>query len=144
MTQLIPVQLDDGMMLYIEAQDNTDSPTISPELALEQRRTGQKGLPTFKPARIDPAQSMQLMQNTIRTYAYYCMNAFKNCGVANIDEVTLEFGVNLSVDAGVPYIASGKAQSSLKITVKCSYPKAEAASTNGLAAAQEAANVVSR
>ena len=62
MTQLIPVQLDDGMMLYIEAQDNTDSPTVSPELELEQRRTGQKGLPTFKPARIDPAQSMQLMQ----------------------------------------------------------------------------------
>lgn len=42
MTQLIPVQLDDGMMLYIEAQDNTNSPTVSPELELEQRRTGQK------------------------------------------------------------------------------------------------------
>ncbi|MBM0741270.1 hypothetical protein JOY44_06495 [Phormidium sp. CLA17] len=140
MTQLVPVQLDDGMMLYIEAQDNTNSPTISPEAELEQRRTGQKGLPTFSPPRIDPAQSMQLMQNTIRTYAYYCMNAFKNCGVANIDEVTLEFGVNLSADAGVPYIASGKAQSSLKITVKCSYPKAEATSINGLVIGQEAKN----
>ncbi|PZV08100.1 MAG: hypothetical protein DCF22_20855 [Leptolyngbya sp.] len=137
MTQLVPVQLDDGMMLYIEAQDNTDSPIISPETELEQRRTGQKGLPTFNAPRINPAQSMQLMQNTIRTYAYYCMNAFKNSGVANIDEVTLEFGVNLSADAGVPYIASGKAQSSLKITVKCTYPKSEMASTNGLVVGQE-------
>ncbi len=82
---------------------------------------------------------MQLMQNTIRTDAYYCMNAFKNCSVANIDEVTLEFGVNLSADAGVPYIASGKAQSSLKITVKCTYPKAEVAPTHGLMVGQKGA-----
>jgi hypothetical protein len=53
------------------------------------------------------------------------MNAFKNSGVANSEEVTLECGVNLSADAGIPYIASGKAQSSLKITVKCTYPKPE-------------------
>jgi len=137
MTQLVPIQLDDGMMLYIEAQDNTESPITFSETDLEQRRTGQKGLPTFNAPRINPTQSMQLMQNTIRTYAYYCMNAFKNCGVANVDEVTLEFGVNLSADAGVPYIASGKAQSSLKITVKCTYPKSEAVSANGLVVGQE-------
>jgi hypothetical protein len=138
-TQLIPVQLDDGMMLYIEAQNDTETSPSTPAIAEpeEQRRNGHKGLPSFNAPRVNPAQSMQLMQNTIRTYAYYCMNAFKNSGVANIDEVTLEFGVNISADAGVPYIASGKAQSSLKITVKCSYPKAEAISAHGLAAAPE-------
>lgn len=74
---------------------------------------------------------MQLVQSTIRTYALYCLNAFRNFGAANVNEVTLEFGVNLSADAGIPYIASGKAQSNLKITVKCSYDKPEVANGQG-------------
>jgi hypothetical protein len=84
--------------------------------------------------RLNPTQSMQLVQSTIRTYTVYCLNAFKNISLANVNEVTLEFGVNLSADAGIPYIASGKAQSNLKITVKCSFDETEAAeiqSTNG-------------
>lgn len=72
-----------------------------------------------------PAQSMEMLQSTIRTYTLYCLNAFKNVGSANVDEVTLEFGIGVSADAGVPYIASGKAQSNLKITVKCTYNQGE-------------------
>ncbi len=128
MTKIVPVQLDNGTVLYIEAQDNTETDPITPQNPVEdsgeQRRNGAKGIgnPTM-PFRPNPAQSMQMVQNTIRTYTVYCLNAFKNCGAANVDEVTLEFGVNLSADAGIPYIASGKAQSNLKITVKCSYNK---------------------
>lgn len=136
MATLIPIQLDDGMMVYIEAQDNVDtaaSVTQTPfQETGEQTRTGQKGLPSFSTPRIDPTQSMQMVQNTIRSYAYYCMNAFKNLNSANISEVTLEFGINLSADAGIPYIANGKAQSNLKITVKCTYPQiAMSGASNG-------------
>lgn len=126
MSTLVPVHLEDGMVLYIEAQEDTTPTAVAPSPQLEtgeQTRGGQKGLPSFQPPRLNPAQSMQMVQSTIRTYAYYCMTAFKNFGVANVDEVTLEFGVNLSADAGIPYIASGKAQSNLKITVKCTYAK---------------------
>lgn len=126
MSTLVPIQLEDGMLVYIEAQDNVETNQVSqvpiPETG-EQTRGGQKGLPSFSPPRINPAQSMQMVQSTIRSYAYYCMTAFKNFGAANVDEVTLEFGINLSADAGIPYIANGKAQSNLKITVKCTYPK---------------------
>ncbi len=128
MAKLIPMQLDDGMVIYIETQDDAEPTSIlpSPSPATgEQTRGGQKGLPGFPSPRTNPAQSMQMVQSTIRTYAYYCMNAFKNLGDANVDEVTLEFGINLSADAGIPYIASGKAQSNLKITVKCTYPRLE-------------------
>lgn len=131
MTTLVPIQLDDGMVLYIEAQEGTQTAAIvppAPNPEGEQTRSGQKGLPSVNLDRVNPTQSMQLVQTTIRTYAYYCMNAFKNLGAANVDEVTLEFGINLSADAGIPYIASGKAQSNLKITVKCSYPKVEVGS----------------
>ena len=128
MSKIVPVQLDNGTVLYIEAQDDAEAPLVAPpipgENAEEQRRGGAKGIGDLRmPLRPTPTQSMQMVQSTIRTYTVYCLNAFKNCGAANVDEVTLEFGINLSADAGIPYIASGKAQSNLKITVKCSYNK---------------------
>ncbi|MBC7972539.1 MAG: hypothetical protein H7Z11_20835 [Verrucomicrobia bacterium] len=131
MTKIVPVQLDNGTVLYIEAQDDTETPPIAPPVPLdetiEQRRGGAKGIGDPRmPFRPTPTQSMQMVQSTIRTYTTYCLDAFKNCAAANVDEVTLEFGINLSADAGIPYIASGKAQSNLKITVKCSYNKPEA------------------
>ncbi len=122
MSTLVPIQLEDGMVLYIEAQDDAAvSPTAPVVETGEVTRGGQKGI-TLPTPRINPVQSMEMVQNTIRTYTYYCLTAFKNFGAANVDEVTLEFGVNLSAEGGLPYIASGKAQSNLKITVKCSYP----------------------
>ena len=135
MTKIVPVQLDNGTVLYIEAQDETETSAIAPQVPVEegeQRRGGAKGLGDPRmPFRPNPTQSMEMVQNTIRTYTVYCLNAFKNCGSANVDEVTLEFGVNLSADAGIPYIASGKAQSNLKITVKCSYNKPGSEEGNG-------------
>lgn len=128
-TQVVPVQLDDGTIVYVEAEQNTASPELSngyptngyPEMEVEQKKGGHKGLLKTLSAPPSPSQSMQMVQNTIRSYTTYSLNAFKNLGSANVDEVTLEFGINFSADAGVPYIANGKAQSSLKITVKCSY-----------------------
>ena len=149
MTTVVPIQLDDGTLLYIEAQDDVGAAAIAPPIAEEpneeQPRGGSKGLADIKKAlQPNPAQSMRLVQSTIRTYSLYCLNAFKNFGAANVDEVTLEFGVNISADAGIPYIAGGKAQSNLKITVKCSYnkptpgeteivPNGQAATSNGQA-----------
>lgn len=133
MTKVVPVQIDNGTVLYIEAQEGTDTAPIvatPAEPAEEQRRGGAKGLPDLIPHHSNPAQSMQMVQGTIRTYALYCLNAFRNFGAANVNEVTLEFGINISADAGIPYIASSKAASNLKITVKCSYDKPEIA-TNG-------------
>ena len=139
MTKIVPVQLDNGTVLYIEAQDETETSAIAPQVPGEEgepRRGGAKGIGDPRmPFRPSPTQSMEMVQNTIRTYTTYCLNAFKNCSSANVDEVTLEFGVNLSADAGIPYIASGKAQSNLKITVKCSYDKPGSEEGNGAAIA---------
>lgn len=130
MATIVPVQLDNGTVLYIEAQDDSQTNIAAPSTLTdntgEQGRNGRKGLgDVVAGLRPNPTQSMEMVQSTIRTYTLYCLNAFKNFGGANVDEVTLEFGINISADAGIPYIASGKAQSNLKITVKCSYDKFE-------------------
>ena len=124
--QLVPIQSDDGTIIYIEAQENVEDSSLSGTPSIEggeeeQRRGGGKGWPGTAAKSVKPNNSMQMVQNTLRSYTAYTLNAFKNFGAGNIDEVTLEFGINFSADAGVPYIANGKAQSSMKITVKCSY-----------------------
>ncbi|HEY9605328.1 MAG TPA: CU044_2847 family protein [Allocoleopsis sp.] len=43
--------------------------------------------------------------------------------IANVDKVTLEFGIELGGEAGVPYVTKGTAKSNLKITVECSFPE---------------------
>lgn len=125
MTKVVPIQLEDGTLLYIEGESGTEAPAGLPEGGLaesgEQRRTGAKGLGTLTQGLRDPSQSMAMVQSTIRAYTQSCLSAFKGMNVAHVSEVTLEFGVNISADAGIPYIAGGKAQSNLKITVKCAF-----------------------
>jgi len=44
---------------------------------------------------------------------------------ANVDKVTLEFGIKVAGEMGVPYVTKGTAESNLKITVECSFPKSD-------------------
>jgi len=134
MSKVVPMQIEEGVVIYIEAEDAATAPALvsTPTDTVETPRNGSKGWGGVSTPAISPAQSMQMLQSTIRTYTHYCLNAFKNVGAANVEEVTLEFGINLSADAGIPYIASGKAQSNLKITVKCSYKQPEAKAVPGM------------
>ncbi|MCC5625626.1 CU044_2847 family protein [Nostoc sp. CHAB 5715] len=52
----------------------------------------------------------------------YSLNAFKKIPIANIDKVTLEFGIKVGGEAGIPYVTKGTAESNLKVTVECSFP----------------------
>jgi hypothetical protein len=47
----------------------------------------------------------------------------QGAALANVDKVTLEFGVNISGSAGIPYISQGEVGSNFKITVECSFPE---------------------
>jgi hypothetical protein len=67
------------------------------------------------------AQSFKAIDGTIRTYTTYTMNAFKDMATANVESVTLEFGLKVGGEAGVPYVTKGTAESNLKITVHCSF-----------------------
>jgi len=47
----------------------------------------------------------------------------KNVEIAEVSEVTLKFGVNISSEAGIPYIANAKGGCTMEIAVKCEFPK---------------------
>lgn len=116
MTQLAPIHLDDGTVIYIEAEDDVSAP-LKPESEGTTRTSKGVGEAALK--------NFQAMQGTIRTYTAYTLNAFKEVATANVDKVTLEFGVKVAGEGGVPYITKGSGECNLKITVECSFPNQE-------------------
>lgn len=112
MTQLAPIQLDDGTVIYIEAEDEFVPPSLA---SAEISRTS-------KSPRNQAVQKFQAMQGTIRTYTAYTLNAFREMNSANVDKVTLEFGIKVAGEGGIPYITKGCAECNLKVTVECSFP----------------------
>jgi hypothetical protein len=146
MAQLTPIRLEDGTVIYMETTENIQAPAVktpSPQGASEAPReltradygAGDKG---WGRGSVTPAtngdrtpqeaalQNFQAIEHTIRTYTAYTLNAFRQVAVANIDKVTMEFGLKVGGEMGVPYITKGTAESNIKITVECSFPQREA------------------
>lgn len=125
MTQLVPIVLEDGTEIYMEATEDVVAPegATNGNGSAETTRTS-KGVnwgTTSQIAQRHAAQSFKAIEGTIRTYTTYTMNAFKDMATANVESVTLEFGLKVGGEAGVPYVTKGTAESNLKITVQCSF-----------------------
>ncbi len=124
MTQLKPIQLDDETIIYIEVTEEVDVLEASDGEADNSQETK-----PVKRGRVNPGEiQKQVLENfapiskTIQAYTVYTLSAFKKVAIANVDKVTLEFGIELGGEAGVPYVTKGTAKSNLKITVECSFP----------------------
>ncbi len=138
MVQLTPIQLEDGTTIYIEATENIDVPINDPSEIDDSSQTEElkekgaldrinRSLRDRLEQQTDSItqqanQSFQALENTIKAYTTFTLNALKQVAIANIEEVTLELGVEVGGEAGVPYVTKGTAKSNLKITVKCSFP----------------------
>ncbi len=118
MTQLIPTELEDGTIIYFQVEEPAS--TGFPSAATRSFPIDANPQNAVKERAI---QSFQAMQHLVRGYTVNTLNSFRNLAIAEVSEVTLEFGVSLDAKAGVPFIASGEAKSNLKITVKCTFPK---------------------
>jgi len=121
MGQLTPITLDDGTTIYIEAIENTASGVLVPDKPIGTSDP-RRGLFTDEPQK-QITQNFQAIEHTIRAYTLYTLNAFKGAAIAEVSEVTLKFGINISSEAGVPYIANAKGGCNLEINVKCQFPK---------------------
>lgn len=118
MTRLTPIQIDENTLIYIESTDDLEIPA---ETVKTEGRVAKGG--TSIPDKQQILQNFQTIEDTIRTYTTYTLNAFRNLAIANIEEVTLQFGVEIGGEVGIPYITKGTAKSNLNITVKCTFPK---------------------
>jgi Trypsin-co-occurring domain 1 len=121
MSKLQAIQIDPDTIIYVEATDNAVAPLVMPE-AEETRRGGAKGA-GGSAVESQLAQSMKAIEGTIKTYTKYTLNAFRDAALAEVERVSLEFGVNVSGSGGVPYIAAGTVGCNIKVTVECVFPE---------------------
>lgn len=126
MTQLVPIRLDDGTEIYMEATEDVVAPPPTsdydnPDDTMGSRTSKGIGNRAGQMTQVHAAQSFKALESTIRMYTAYTMNAFKDMATANVESVTLEFGLKVGGEAGVPYVTKGTAESNLKITVQCSF-----------------------
>ncbi len=121
MAKLTPIELEDGTVVYIESSEEVDvTETTAPYGDSED---DEEETLTTRGGGMDTAiQKFKSIEGTIRAYTSHTLNAFKEVAAANVDKVTLEFGVKVGGEAGIPYITKGTAESNLKITVECSFP----------------------
>ena len=59
----------------------------------------------------------KMMASTILGYSSIVLNAVKEANLLSPESVTLEFGVQLGGEAGVPFITKGTVQANVKVTV---------------------------
>lgn len=127
--QLIPIQLDENTIIYVETNEDISvneteinkEETVEKEEELTRDSLG-KGSKGFREVQQNITNNFKNIENTIKAYTNYTLNAFKAVSNANINKVTLEFGINVGGKTGIPYVTEGSANSSLKITVECSFP----------------------
>ncbi|MEM7062675.1 MAG: CU044_2847 family protein [Cyanobacteria bacterium P01_B01_bin.77] len=113
MSQLAPITLDDGTVIYIEATERG-----APITSAHEREMGRVSKGAFS----NGLQSqLPTVKNTITQYTRYVLNAFKELGSGNVDKVNLVFGLKIAGSSGIPYITEGSAEANLQISVECSF-----------------------
>ena len=70
-----------------------------------------------------PTVDLKKVHSTIRGYAKYAIGAFVNFGLAEVEEMNLEFNLKIAGKAGLPVLTEASAEGSFKIQVKCKFPK---------------------
>lgn len=71
---------------------------------------------------ISPTVNLQDVHKKIRGYTKFALGAFKNFTEAEVEEVTIKFGLKLGGKTGIPFVTQGSAESNFEIEVKCKFP----------------------
>lgn len=108
MAKLIELDLGAGRTVLVEADEEVSVPR-SAVGAMGYQRPGQGGA-----ARADIGR----VQETLRGFVDGSVAALREAE-GDIERVTLEFGVSLGGEVGVPFVTKGGTDGTLKVTVQC-------------------------
>lgn len=125
--KLTPIQLNQDTTIYVEVSEDvevTDAPLANAPLAVAPDDEDEVS-PTDKGVKEDLQKQISDLQSTIFAYTTYALAALKRVNVAKINKVTLEFGVEMGGEAGIPYVTKGTVKSNLKIQVESNFSDSE-------------------
>ena len=98
--------------IYVESPPSA----AIPEPSSSGKRPGEKG------ATDEVFLKMAEVQSKIATYANFAIGAFQHLGGAEVEEISLKFGIKLGGKTGVIF-TEGSAEGSMEISVTCKFPK---------------------
>ena len=67
----------------------------------------------------DVKAKLKDIHGTLRAYTYYAMGAFSKVAFADVEEITLKFGIKIAGSTGMPILTQGSAEGSFQVEVKC-------------------------
>jgi len=132
MTKVAPIQLPNGLTVYMEVDDDIqfpDQPSLTtrgrqpPGRPVSRKNRGsepsvQEGDTMLEAA----ARGASRLTDVIEGIAAMVPAAFKNAAGADVEKVTLSFGIKMGGEAGIPLVTKGKAEGNIGILVECRYP----------------------
>ena len=109
---LVADEAGNEFTFLVESKETTDIPP-SPQSADDDDET--YGLSDEMKAKLKD------IHVTIQAYAYYAIGAFKKVAFADVEEMTLKFGIKIAGKAGLPILTEGSAEGNFEIEVKCKF-----------------------
>lgn len=120
MSEVQRLLIEEDGEIYEVFVETKGEPTL-PDLSSggSNQRPGEMGVAEDALVKMKQARSM------IRGYTTYVLSAFQDFGAAQVEEVSLKFGLKFGAKAGIPYITEGSSDCNLEISVKCTFPDKE-------------------
>jgi len=116
MIKLVPIEVDENTVVYLELDDAVvEPPRGSREAAAPIRKA--RGNATEGALR-----RFGIVDGSVSAFVQQTLDAFRGVANANVEKVTLEFGINVSGEAGIPYITKARGEGNLSVKVECSFP----------------------
>lgn len=116
MAMLKAMELENGQWVYVQVDENitfVGSPTST-------QPTTRGGGFERKGVSEQAHKAVDKLGDVIRAMSHTAAQALQDSAFGQVDKVTLEFGITLGGEAGIPFITSGKAEGSVNVTVEFS------------------------
>jgi hypothetical protein len=117
MSELTRLKIENNNGEIIEIY--VESPPLPPIPA--PVNTGER--PGAKGATEEVLLKMAEVQSQIQAYANFAIGAFQHLGGAEVEEMSIKFGIKFGGKTGIIF-TEGSAEGSMEISVKCKFPKA--------------------
>ena len=97
--------------MYFEASESVELPEASTDAGDDEyERMGISD---------DVKAKLKDIHSTLQAYTYYAIGAFRKVAFAEVEEITLRFGIKIAGSSGMPILTQGTAEGSFQVEVKC-------------------------
>ncbi len=124
MSRIAPVTLPNGKVLYMEVDEDVtiDQPPASE--GGDGYVPGLPGEPVGAVSRLRDAarDSVDTLTGVLEGIVTAIPAAFQHAVGADIEKITLSFGIKIAGEAGLPYLTKGTAEGNIVVTLECRYP----------------------